>query len=284
MQVNSRKKAELSVFAAKVRLLSLEAIYSAKSGHPGGSLSIADILSYLYNVELRVDPKNPEDKNRDRFVLSKGHTCPAVYSALALKGFFDVEHIKTFRSPDSILQGHPDMKSTPGIDMSSGSLGQGIAAACGMALSGKLSNKDYRVYAVMGDGELQEGECWEAFMFAAHYKLDNLCAVIDLNGLQIDGKIADVLSPYPVDEKLKAFNWNVIIADAHDFDSLESAFEKAKTVKGRPTVIIANSVKGKGVSFMENQAGWHGNAPKQDQYEQAVKELTEQMKSWEVQL
>lgn len=282
--MNSRKKAELSVFAAKVRLLSLEAIYSAKSGHPGGSLSIADILSYLYNVELRVDPKNPEDKNRDRFVLSKGHTCPAVYSALALKGFFDVEHIKTFRSPDSILQGHPDMKSTPGIDMSSGSLGQGIAAACGMALSGKLSNKDYRVYAVMGDGELQEGECWEAFMFAAHYKLDNLCAVIDLNGLQIDGKIADVLSPYPVDEKLKAFNWNVIIADAHDFDSLESAFEKAKTVKGRPTVIIANSVKGKGVSFMENQAGWHGNAPKQDQYEQAVKELTEQMKSWEVQL
>lgn len=282
--MNSRKKTELSIFAVKVRLLILEAIYSAKSGHPGGSLSIAEILSYLYNMEMRVDPKNPKDSERDRFVLSKGHTCPALYSTLALKGFFDIGEIKTFRSPESILQGHPDMNSTPGLDMSSGSLGQGIAAACGMALSGKLANKDYRVYTIMGDGELQEGECWEAFMFAAHYKLDNLCAVIDLNGLQIDGDIAEVMSPYPVDEKLRAFNWNVIVADAHDFDSLEKAFESAKTVKGRPTMIIANSVKGKGVSFMENEAGWHGNAPKQEQYEKALDELTQQLNTLEVQL
>lgn len=276
------RKKELMLYAAKLRLLALEGIYSAKSGHPGGSLSAAEILTYLYQQEMNIDPKNPAKKDRDRFVLSKGHICPGLYAALALRGFFSTDKMKTLRTPDSILQGHPDMRLTPGIDMSSGSLGQGISAACGIAVSAKLSNQDYRVYSLLGDGELQEGQCWEAFMFAAHYKLDNLCAVIDFNGLQIDGNIAEVLSPLPIDQKLLAFNWNVIHADAHDFDSLEAAFAKAKAHKGAPSVIIAKSVKGKDVSFMENEAGWHGNAPKKEQYETAVKELTEIINALEV--
>jgi len=280
--VDSNRKKALALYAAKLRLLALEGIYSAKSGHPGGSLSAAEILTYLYQEEMDIDPANPQKPDRDRFVLSKGHVCPGLYAALALRGFFPVDAMKTLRKPDSILQGHPDMRSTPGVDMSSGSLGQGISAACGMALSAKLSGKESRVYALMGDGELQEGQCWEAFMFAAHYKLDNLCAVIDFNGLQIDGDITKVLSPLPIDEKLRSFNWNVILADAHDFDSLEAAFANARAHKGSPSAIVAKSVKGKGVSFMENEAGWHGNAPKQEQYEQAVAELTAVVKALEV--
>lgn len=280
--MDSNRKKALALYAAKLRLLALEGIYSAKSGHPGGSLSAAEILTYLYQEEMDIDPANPQKPDRDRFVLSKGHVCPGLYAALALRGFFPVDAMKTLRKPDSILQGHPDMRSTPGVDMSSGSLGQGISAACGMALSVKLSGKESRVYALMGDGELQEGQCWEAFMFAAHYKLDNLCAVIDFNGLQIDGDITKVLSPLPIDEKLRSFNWNVILADAHDFDSLETAFANARAHKGSPSAIVAKSVKGKGVSFMENEAGWHGNAPKQEQYEQAVAELTAVVKALEV--
>lgn len=280
--MDSNRKKALALYAAKLRLLALEGIYSAKSGHPGGSLSAAEILTYLYQEEMDIDPANPQKPDRDRFVLSKGHVCPGLYAALALRGFFPVDAMKTLRKPDSILQGHPDMRSTPGVDMSSGSLGQGISAACGMALSAKLSGKESRVYALMGDGELQEGQCWEAFMFAAHYKLDNLCAVIDFNGLQIDGDITKVLSPLPIDEKLRSFNWNVILADAHDFDSLEAAFANARAHKGSPSAIVAKSVKGKGVSFMENEAGWHGNAPKQEQYEQAVAELTAVVKALEV--
>lgn len=280
--MDSNRKKALALYAAKLRLLALEGIYSAKSGHPGGSLSAAEILTYLYQEEMDIDPANPQKPDRDRFILSKGHVCPGLYAALALRGFFPVDAMKTLRKPDSILQGHPDMRSTPGVDMSSGSLGQGISAACGMALSAKLSGKESRVYALMGDGELQEGQCWEAFMFAAHYKLDNLCAVIDFNGLQIDGDITKVLSPLPIDEKLRSFNWNVILADAHDFDSLEAAFANARAHKGSPSAIVAKSVKGKGVSFMENEAGWHGNAPKQEQYEQAVAELTAVVKALEV--
>ncbi|MBE6904056.1 MAG: transketolase [Ruminococcaceae bacterium] len=270
---------ELSVIAAKTRLLILKAVHSASSGHPGGSLSLADILTYLYNVEMNIDPKNPKDENRDRFVLSKGHASPVIYSALALRGFFPVEEISNFRNINSMLQGHPDMKNIPGIDMSSGSLGQGISAACGMAKSAKIFNKDYRVYAAMGDGEIQEGQVWEAAMFAAHYKLDNLCAVLDLNGLQIDGEIKSVMSPYPVDEKFKAFGWHVIVIDGHDFNQIEAAYNEAKTVKGKPTIIIANTVKGKGVSFMENNYAWHGNATNEEQYQQAVSELNAQLEA-----
>lgn len=272
---------ELSIFAANTRLLILECVYSAKSGHPGGSLSLADILTYLYNEEMRIDPKNPQWEGRDRFVLSKGHACPVLYSVLALKGYFPMEEIKKFRSIDGILEGHPDMKKIPGVDMSSGSLGQGISAVCGMALSAKLYNKDYRVYAAIGDGELQEGQVWEAAMFAAHYKLDNLCVFLDLNGLQIDGEIRKVMSPYPVDEKFKAFGWNVIVISAHDFEQIEKAVNEAKTVKGRPTMIIANSIKGKGVSFMENNYLWHGTAPNDEQYAQAVKEINDCKKGLE---
>ena len=270
---NSTKKA-LQQAALKIRLGILEAVFSASSGHPGGSLSIADILSYLFFKEMRIDPKNPQWEDRDRFVLSKGHTAPALYAALANRGYFEVSELKGFRNASSFLQGHPDMKHTPGVDMTTGSLGLGISAACGMALSGKISDKDYRVYAVLGDGETEEGQVWEAAMFAAHYKLDNLCIFVDFNGLQIDGPIVDVIDPTPLDKKFEAFNWNVVTADAHDFDSIEAAVEAAKACKGKPTAIIAKSTKGKGVSFMENQVGWHGKAPSAEEYEKAVAELT----------
>ncbi len=265
---------ELKKTANNVRLSILEAVYNASSGHPGGSLSVADILTYLYFEEMNIDPKNPKDENRDRFVLSKGHTSPALYSVLAERGYFPKEDIKTFRRIDSYLQGHPDMKHIPGVDMSSGSLGQGMSAACGMALSAKISGKDYRVYAALGDGEIQEGQIWEASMFAAHYKLDNLCIVVDNNNLQIDGKITDVMNPNPIDEKFKAFGFEVMVIDGHDFEQIEAAYQKARATKGKPFAIVAKTVKGKGVSFMENQASWHGTAPNQEQYEMAVKELT----------
>ena len=270
---NSTKKA-LQQAALKIRLGILEEVFSASSGHPGGSLSIADILSYLFFKEMRIDPKNPQWEDRDRFVLSKGHTAPALYAALANRGYFEVSELKGFRNASSFLQGHPDMKHTPGVAMTTGSLGTGISAACGMALSGKISDKDYRVYAVLGDGETEEGQVWEAAMFAAHYKLDNLCIFVDFNGLQIDGPIVDVIDPTPLDKKFEAFNWNVVTADAHDFDSIEAAVEAAKACKGKPTAIIAKSTKGKGVSFMENQVGWHGKAPSAEEYEKAVAELT----------
>lgn len=263
--------------ATKVRMGALTAVFSARSGHPGGSLSIADVLTYLYFKGMNIDPENPKMENRDRFVLSKGHTTPALYAVLAERGFFPVEHLKTFRQVDSNLQGHPDMKGVPGVDMSTGSLGQGISAACGMAKSAKIYKKDYRVYAALGDGELEEGQVWEAAMFAAHYKLDNLCAFVDLNGLQIDGNIKDVMSPYPVDEKFRAFGWNVMVIDGHNFEEIERAFQAAKLCKGRPTAVICNTVKGKGVSFMENNYAWHGSSPNEEQYEQAMNELRAQL-------
>ncbi len=259
--------------AANIRLGILEGVHAASSGHPGGSLSIADIMAYLYFVEMNVDPKNPKMDDRDRFVLSKGHTAPALYAALAEKGFFDKSELKGLRHIDSFLQGHPDMKGTPGVDMSTGSLGLGLSTACGMALAAKIDGKDYRTYAVVGDGESEEGQIWEACMFAAHYKLDNLCVVVDWNGLQIDGPVAEVMNPTPHDTKLEAFGFHVISIDGHDFDAIEAAFEQAKTVKGKPTAIIAKTVKGKGVSFMENQVGWHGSAPNDEQYAQAVAEI-----------
>lgn len=274
--MNQAEKTQLQEIARKIRVDIIEEVHSAKSGHPGGSLSIADIVTYLYFKEMNIDPKNPDMPDRDRLVLSKGHTCPALYAALAEKGFFDVETLKTFRKLDSFLQGHPDMKHTPGVDMSSGSLGQGISAACGMALAAKFDKKDYRVYSILGDGELAEGQVWEAFMFAAHYKLDNLCAIIDRNGLQIDGKTSEVMSSEPLEDKMKAFGFNVYVIDAHNFDEIENALSAAKTVKGMPSVIIANSVKGKGVSFMENMVSWHGSAPNDEQYVQALKDLGEE--------
>jgi len=265
---------ELKNIAAHIKLGALEAVHSAMSGHPGGSLSIADILAYLYFVEMNVDPQNPDWEDRDRFVLSKGHTAPGLYAALAEKGYFPKEDLKTFRQIDSYLQGHPDMKSVPGVDMTTGSLGLGISAACGMALAAKIKNKDYRVYAILGDGELAEGQVWESAMFAAHYKLDNLCAFIDFNGLQIDGKITEVMNSTPIDEKYKAFNWNVIVIDGHDLNQIEAAVNNAKVTKGKPTMIVCKTVKGNGVSFMENQVHWHGTAPNKEQYEQAVAEIT----------
>lgn len=277
--MEKQRKAELQRKAIQIKLDILEEVFSASSGHPGGSMSIAEILSYLYFEEMRVDPKNPKWEDRDRFVLSKGHTAPGLYAALAERGFFPKEDLKTFRNINSYLQGHPDMKGVPGVDMSTGSLGLGISAACGMALSAKHYNKNYRVYAVLGDGELGEGQVWEAAMFAAHYKLDNLCAFIDFNGLQIDGKITDVMNSTPIDEKFRAFNWNVIVIDGHDFDQIEKAVNEAKATKGKPTMIVANCIKGKGVSFMENQAGWHGKAPNAEQYEQAVAELKAELES-----
>ena len=267
------KKLQLKRTANNVRLGIIEAVYNAKCGHPGGSLSIADIMTYLYFEEMKVDPKNPGDINRDRFVLSKGHTAPALYSTLAERGFFPKEELKTLRKTASRLQGHPDMKGVPGVDMSTGSLGLGISTACGMALSAKVSGDSYRVYSVLGDGESEEGQVWEAAMFAAHYKLDNLVAIVDLNGLQIDGPITEVMNPTPHDEKFRAFGWHVITIDAHDFDSIEAAFSEARTVKGKPTAIIAKSVKGKGVSYMENSCEWHGQAPKEDLYNVAVADL-----------
>lgn len=256
--------------AVKVRMCVIEGTYHAKSGHPGGSLSIADIMTYLFLEELNVDPKNPDWEDRDRFVLSKGHTAPAMYGAMALKGFFPVEEIKTLRKPNSRLQGHPSMRLTPGVDMSTGSLGQGISVAAGMALGGKLNQKDFRVYTVLGDGEIQEGQVWEAAMFASAKGLDNLVAVVDNNNLQIDGTIEEVNSPYPIDEKFEAFGWHVINIDGHDFDQIEKAFDEAKAVKGKPTVIVAKTVKGKGVDFMENQCGWHGKATNDEQYKEAM--------------
>lgn len=271
--MDKAKVASLKKHATNVRIDVITEVYSAKSGHPGGSLSCSDILTYLYFEEMNIDPKNPKMDNRDRFVLSKGHCSPALYGVLAERGYFERELLKDFRKYGSILQGHPDMKETPGVDMTTGSLGQGISAACGMALSAKLSSDDYRVYAILGDGELEEGQVWEAAMFAAHYKLDNLCAFVDLNGLQIDGAIKDVMSPYPVDEKFRAFGFNVIVIDAHNFNEIEAACKAAREFKGKPTVIIANSIKGKGVSFMENNANWHGSAPNAEQYEIAMREL-----------
>lgn len=275
---------ELSIIANRVRKDALTAVYSANSGHPGGSLSVADLLTLLYFEVMRVDPKNPKDPDRDRFVLSKGHTAPALYGVLAERGFFPVEDIKTFRRIDSYLQGHPDMKHVPGVDMSTGSLGQGVSAAGGMALAAKLDHKDYRVYAALGDGELEEGQVWEQAMFAAHYQLDNLTIFIDFNGLQIDGDIREVMNPTPIDQKFEAFGWHVIPADAHDFESLLAAVNEAKKTKGRPTAVIMRSVKGKNVSFMENNASWHGAAPNQEQYEQAIRELAGKIKELEATL
>ena len=267
------------LYAYKARKHALEGIYNAASGHPGGSLSIADILAVLYFEKMNIDPKNPKMPERDRFVLSKGHCAPILYGILAERGYFDVEECKTLRNIKSRLQGHPDMKGTPGVDMSTGSLGQGISAANGMALSAKLDNKDYRVYTILGDGEIEEGQVWEAAMFAAHYKLDNLVAILDFNGLQIDGDIREVMNSTPIDEKFKAFNWNVIMIDGHNYDEIRNALDEAEKVKGKPTIIIAKCVKGKGVSFMENQAGWHGAAPNKEQYEMAVAELDEVINS-----
>ena len=264
---------ELKKTANEVRKGIVTAVHAAGAGHPGGSLSAADILTYLYFEEMNIDPKNPRMENRDRFVLSKGHVAPALYSVLANRGFFPVEELKTLRKLGSRLQGHPCMQETPGVDMSSGSLGQGLSAAVGMALSAKLQNKDYRVYALLGDGEIQEGQIWEASMFAGHRKLDNLCIVVDNNGLQIDGRIEDVCSPYPIADKFKAFNFNVIEIDGHDFKQIEDAFKTARKTKGMPTAIIAKTVKGKGVSFMENQAGWHGKAPNDEEYAIAIRDL-----------
>ncbi len=264
---------ELKRHAAAVRLGVLDGTHAAASGHPGGSLSIADVVTYLYFEEMNVDPKDPKNPNRDRLVLSKGHTAPALYAVLAEKGYFPKEDLLTLRQVDSYLQGHPDMKHTPGVDMTTGSLGLGVSAACGMALAAKIDKKDYRTYAIIGDGESEEGQVWEAAMFAAHYKLDNLCFILDLNGLQIDGKITDVMNPTPHDKKFEAFGFNVLNADAHDFESLESAFRAARECHGRPTAIIAHSVKGKGVSFMENQVGWHGKAPNDTEYAEAKAEI-----------
>ena len=267
------KLTELKKHAAAVRLGILDGTHAAASGHPGGSLSIADVITYLYFEEMNVDPKDPHAADRDRLVLSKGHTAPALYAVLAEKGYLPKEDLLTLRQADSYLQGHPDMKHTPGVDMTTGSLGLGVSAACGMALAAKIDKKDYRTYAIIGDGESEEGQVWEAAMFAAHYKLDNLCFILDLNGLQIDGKITDVMNPTPHDKKFEAFGFNVLNADAHDFDSIASAFAAARECHGRPTVIIAHSVKGKGVSFMENQVGWHGKAPNDAEYAQARAEI-----------
>ena len=266
-------KLELMKTANEVRKGIVTAVHSAKSGHPGGSLSAADIYTYLYFEEVNIDPKDPKKADRDPFVLSKGHTAPGYYSTLAHRGFFPVEDLTTLRKVGSYLQGHPDMKHIPGVDMSSGSLGQGISAAVGMAISAKLSDDDYRVYTLLGDGEIQEGQVWEASMLAGHRKLDNLVVIVDNNNLQIDGKITDVNSPYPIDKKFEAFNFHVINIDGNDFDQIEAAFKEARETKGMPTAIIAKTIKGKGVSFMEDQAGWHGKAPNDEQYAQAMEEL-----------
>lgn len=274
-------KKQLEIFAVKERLLLMEGIFNAKAGHPGGSLSIAELLAYLYNVEMKVDPKNPNDPNRDRFVLSKGHAAPALYAALSLKGFFPTEDMKTLRKSDSYLQGHPNMNKIPGVDMSTGSLGQGISAAAGMALAAKLDGKDYRVYTILGDGEIEEGEVWEAAMFASAKGLDNLLVIVDNNNLQIDGTVEEVNSPYPIFEKFEAFGFNTIAIDGNNFDEIEMAVKKAKEFKGKPTAIIAKCVKGKGVSYMENAVNWHGAAPNEELYNVAVAELTAALKELE---
>ncbi len=267
--------AELKKQANEIRKGVLVGVYNAKSGHPGGSLSATDIYTYLFFEEMNIDPKNPKMDSRDRFVLSKGHTAPGYYSTLAHRGFFPIDDMKTLRKVGSYLQGHPDMKGIPGVDMSSGSLGQGISTAVGMAISAKLSDEDYRVYTLLGDGEIQEGQVWEACMLAAHRKLDNLVVIVDNNNLQIDGAIDEVNSPYPIDKKFEAFNFHVIHVDGHDFEAINKAFAEAKNTKGKPTAIIAKTVKGKGVSFMENKAAWHGSAPNEEQFNQAMAELEE---------
>lgn len=275
------EKKNLKIKACKIRMGVIEGTFHAKSGHPGGSLSAADLYSYLYFKEMNIDPSNPHDPDRDRFVLSKGHCCPGLYAALAERGYFSAEELKSLRHLGALLQGHPDMKTIPGIDMSSGSLGQGVSAACGIALAGKLDGKDYRVYSMLGDGEIEEGQVWEAAMFAGHKKLDNLCLIVDNNGLQIDGPVDEVNSPYPIPEKFAAFGFNVIVIDGHDFDQIEAAFDAARACKGKPTAIIQHTVKGKGVSFMENQVSWHGTAPNKEQYDQAMKELGETLAALE---
>lgn len=271
--MDSSEIKQLRVLANKARMGAILGTYHAKSGHPGGSLSAADIFTYLYFKEMNVDPQVPQWEDRDRFVLSKGHCCPSLYAVLALKGYFDWDELTSLRHVGAMLQGHPDMKGTPGIDMSTGSLGQGVSAACGMALAGKLDNKDYRVYTVLGDGEVEEGQVWEAAMFASHHKLDNLVVIVDQNGLQIDGPVAEVGGIEPLDKKFEAFGFEVIKIDGHDFEQIKAALDRAKTVKGKPTAILAKTVKGKGVSFMENQVGWHGVAPNKEQYEAATAEL-----------
>ena len=276
-------KKQLAATACKVRMGAIEAVYNAKSGHPGGSLSIADTMTYLYFKEMNIDPQNPKMGDRDRLVLSKGHTAPALYSALANRGYFPLEELKKLRKPHAMLQGHPDMKGTPGVDMSSGSLGQGLSVACGMALSAKMSGKDYRVYAICGDGEIQEGQVWEAAMFAGAKGLTNLTVVVDNNNLQIDGTVEEVCSPYPIGAKFAAFNWHVIEIDGHDFDQIEAAFAEARAVTDKPVAIVQKSVKGKGVSYMENNVSWHGAAPNDEQYEIAMKELGAVLAELEVQ-
>ena len=278
--MDSTEKKRLQINACKARMGIIEGVYNAKSGHPGGSLSIADLLTYLYFEKMNVDAENPDMPDRDRLVLSKGHCAPALYSVLALKGFFPQKELKKLRHIGALLQGHPCIHIN-GVDMSSGSLGQGISAACGMALAAKLDSKSYKVYAVLGDGEIEEGQVWEAAMFAAHKNLDNLIAMVDNNGLQIDGPITEVCSPEPITDKFEAFGWHVITMDAHDFDSIEKAFEEAESIKDKPVAIIEKSVKGKGVSFMENQVSWHGTAPNEQQYEQAMSELSAQLKELE---
>ena len=272
---------QLQITACKIRMGIIDATHGAKAGHPGGSLSATEMFTYLYFKEMNIDPKNQKWEDRDRFVLSKGHTAPGLYSTLAHRGFFPVEDLVTLRHIDSYLQGHPNMNTVPGVDMSTGSLGQGISAACGMALSGKVRNKDYRVYTLLGDGEIQEGQVWEACMFASHYKLDNLVVIVDNNGLQIDGDVAKVMSPYPIMDKLEAFGFHVAAIDGHDFDQIEAALNEAKTVKGKPSAIVMKTVKGKDVSFMENLASWHGVAPNKEQYEQAMCELNAKLNELE---
>ena len=282
--MDAKRITELSIIANKVRKNALCGVYNAGAGHPGGSLSIADVLTYLYFEEMNIDPKDPKMENRDRFVLSKGHTAPALYGVLAERGYFPVEDCATLRKIDSYLQGHPVLDKVPGVDMSTGSLGQGVCVAGGMALAAKLDKKDYRVYAILGDGELEEGQVWEQAMFAPHYKLDNFTIFVDNNGLQIDGDITKVMNPTPIDKKFEAFGWNVIKIDAHNYDEIEAAVEAAKACKGKPTAVIMKSVKGKNVSFMENQAAWHGTAPNDEQYAQAIAELDAKIAELEARL
>lgn len=279
--MNASELKQLKVNAAKVRLGIIEGVFAAKSGHPGGSLSAAEIFTYLYFKEMRIDPKDPKNADRDRLVLSKGHCAPGLYSALAQRGYFSPEEMKSLRHIGSFLQGHPDMKGTPGVDMSSGSLGQGISAAVGMALAGKLDQKDYRVYTLLGDGEIEEGQVWEAAMFAAHKKLDNLCVIVDYNGLQIDGSVDEVGGPSPIDKKFEAFGFDVVTINGNDFEEIEKALDHAKTVKGKPCAIIAKTIKGKGVSYMENNVAWHGSAPNKEQYDIAMGELEAALKELE---
>ena len=279
--MNSELKKELEIFATQIRMGIIESTYCAQSGHPGGSLSAADVFAYLYGKEMRYNPKDPKWEDRDRFVLSKGHCAPGVYSALAYKGFFPVEDLKTLRKIDSYLQGHPNMNTVPGIDMSTGSLGQGVSAAAGMANAGKYLKKDINVYTVLGDGEIQEGQVWEAFMYAAHYKLDNLCVISDFNNLQIDGRTSEVMNVQPIDEKLKAFGFEVTVNNGNDFDELDEAFGKFHQTKGKPFAIVMNTIKGKGVSFMEDVCGWHGKAPNEENYKTAMAELNAKLKELE---